>query len=175
MPQEPTPSKWPGGTRHHRRRRNHRQREDNLTAGSGTTVDFDGILNAAANKGTFDGIGIGGSIFNNSGLIHVGNGGMLSVGLDILGGTGTIDLGNKGVVDLAGSVAAGQTIAFTDATGSLQLHQRPATSPPRSSTLSPDDGMDLSGIKADSARWSSDQLTISNAGTTLAMLSLPGD
>ena len=91
-----------------------------------------------------------------------------------MGGTGTIDLGNKGVVDLAGSVATGQTIAFTDATGSLQLHQ-PGNVAATILNFAPGDTIDLAGIKADSATWSSDQLTISNAGTTLAMLSLPGD
>ncbi len=95
----------------------------NLTVGSDTTVDFDGTLNAIANKGTFAVSGGPSSLFNNSGQMLVGNGDTLSVGLAISGGTGAIDIGTGGVADLAGSVAVGQTLAFTDATGSLRLHQ----------------------------------------------------
>jgi hypothetical protein len=145
----------------------------NLTAGSNTTVDFDGTLNATANNGAFAVSGAALSIFNNSGLINVGNGDTFSVGRDISGGTGTIDIGTNGVVDLAGSVATGQTIAFTDATGSLQLEQ-PGNVAATILNFAPGDRIELGKVPADSATWSADQLTISNAGTTVATLSLPG-
>jgi hypothetical protein len=70
-------------------------------------------------------------------------------------------------------VDAQQSLTFTDAAGTLRLHQ-PGSVAASILNFVPGDTIDLPGIAANKADWSANQLTISNSGTTIATLSLPG-
>ena len=146
-----------------------------LTAGSGAALDLDGTLEAIASSGTFT-LGDTGGTFINDGSIIVGNDDTLNATTAITAGagTGTIDVGTGGVADFADAVAAGEALVFTDATGILRLHQ-PISFAATIDSFANGDTIDLAGIAADAAVWSSGTLTISNAGTTVAALSLAGD
>jgi hypothetical protein len=149
-----------------------------LNAGSGTTVDFHGTLAAIAQSGTFTVTGVPSgasqSFFSNNGLMLVGNGDTLSIGLTITGAAGTIDIGTGGVADISGAVVAGQTLGFTDVTGLLRLHQ-PASVAATIAGFVQGDTIDLAGITASTAVWSANKLTISNSGSTVAILTMPGN
>jgi Hint domain len=143
-----------------------------LDVGAGTTVILDGTLSATGAGGRFT--ISGNSTFDNNGLIVAGNGDTLNATAVIDGGNGTIDVGTGGVADFTAAVSAGQTLAFTDDTGTLRLHQ-PADFAATMTGFTIGDTIDLAGVAADGASWLAGQLTISNAGSTVATLSLPGD
>jgi len=160
-----------------------------LTAGYGTTVLLDGTLSAIGNSGTFTlGRYNSGSTFNNDGTIIVGNSDTLRLTTAIAAdsNTGTIDLGSSGTLDIGGlygavaSVAATQTLVFTDATGLLKLRQ-PTSFAASISGFVRGNIIDLPGIAADNAIWTAGtsgapgQLAITDAGTAVATLSLLGD
>ncbi len=153
------------------------QAQVTLNAGSGTTVDFHGTLEAFAQSGTFTVTGVPSgpsqSFFNNNGLMLVGNGDKLSMGLAITGIAGTIDIGTSGVADISNAVAAGETFGFTDATGLLRLHQ-PSSVAAMITGFVQGDTIDLAGITASTAVWSAGRLTISSGGATVAVLTMPG-
>lgn len=154
------------------------QAQSILNAGSGTTVDFHGTLEAIAQSGTFTVTGVPSgasqSFFNNNGLMLVGNGDTLTMGLTITGTSGTIDIGTSGLADISSAVAAGETLGFTDATGLLRLHQ-PGSVAATIAGFVHGDTIDLPGITANTAVWSANQLTISSGGTTVAILTMPGN
>jgi Hint domain len=146
-----------------------------LTAGSGTMLDLDGTLDAIASGGTFT-LGDTGGTFINDGSIVVGNGDTLDAATAITAGAGngTIDVGGGGVADFAGAVAAGEALDFTDATGILRLHQ-PTSFAATIDNFASGNTIDLANFTADTAVWSPGTLTISNAGGSVAALTLLGD
>ena len=82
---------------------------------------------------------------------------------------------SKGTVDVAAvTVSKTQTFDFVDNTGVLRLVQ-PNEFQASITGFQTGDSIDLPGIKADTATWSSNTLTIANSGTTVATLSLQGD
>ncbi len=97
-----------------------------VIASSGTAP-----ANAVENQGSIDAGVLGGTMainptsFINQGTIAVSNGDTLDVSSPVTsgGGSGTIDIGGSGIADFVTSVDAGQTLAFTDATGILKLAQ----------------------------------------------------
>lgn len=131
-----------------------------------------GVIDAAVSGGDFQ-IGPG-EEFDNDGTILVSNGDTLIVDSDVGGTGGTIDIGANGVADFAGTVAASQTIDFAAAPGELIL-QEPGSVAADILDFGQGDTIDLASIAADSATWSNGLLTISSNGTTIAVLSLPGD
>jgi hypothetical protein len=147
---------------------------DALIANGGT------IGNTLVNQGSID-AGVAGGTMTiavphvvNQGTIAVSNGDTLDVSSAVDSGSGTIEVGGSGIADFATSVDAGQTLDFADASGILKL-RAPASFAASIANFVPGDTIDLPGIAADSATWSTGQLTIGNAGTSVAMLSLPGD
>ncbi len=146
-----------------------------LNAGTGSTLDLLGTLDAIGSGGTFT-LADGGGTFTNDGTIVVGNDDTLNATTAITAGagTGTIDVSTGGIADFAGTVAAAETLAFTDATGILQLHQ-PTGFAATIDGFATGNTINLVGITADAAAWSLGTLTISNTGTTVATLSLPED
>ncbi len=145
-----------------------------LNAGSGTALSFAGTLDAIASGGTFTLMDSGGT-FSNGGTITAGNSDTLDVETDITAGAGTIQVVNNGIVDVAAvSVDAAQTFDFADGTGVLRLVQ-PNKFQASIIGFQTGNTIDLAGIKANTATWSSDTLTIANGGTTVATLSMQGD
>ena len=146
-----------------------------LTAGTGSTLDLLGTLDAIASGGTFT-LASSGGTFTNDGTIVVGSGDRLNAATGISAGAagGTIDLGTGGIADFAGTVAAAETLAFTDATGILQLHQ-PTGFAATIDGFATGNAIDLVGITADAAVWSPGTLTISDTGSPIATLLLSGD
>jgi hypothetical protein len=146
-----------------------------LAAGSGAALDLDGTLDAFSNGGTFT-LADGGGTFTNDGSIIVSNGDTLNAATAIDAGTGngTIDVGGGGVADFAGAVAGGEALVFTDTTGILTLHT-PTSFAATIDNFAIGNTIDLAGIAADAATWLGGTLTISNAGGSVAALSLPGD
>jgi Hint domain len=78
------------------------------------------------------------------------------------------------VTDISSAVAAGETLAFTDATGLLRLHQ-PASVAATIVGFVQGDTIDLAGITASTAVWSANKLTISSGSATVAILTMPGN
>jgi hypothetical protein len=152
-----------------------------LMLGTNETVTQTGIsalitssgnaLNEVLNNGTIDAAFSGGILtiapqnFLNQGTIVVSNTDTLSAtsGISAGMGSGTIEVSTGGVADFAGTVAATETLAFTDATGVLRLHQ-PTGFAATIDGFATDDTIDLAGITANAAVWSGGTLTISNAG-----------
>jgi hypothetical protein len=89
-------------------------------------------------------------------------------------GSGTIAVGGSGVADFITSVGSAQTLAFTDATGTLKLSQ-PGSVAATISGFVAGDTIDLPNIIADTVTWSAGALTISNSGSKIATLSMPGN
>jgi hypothetical protein len=149
-----------------------------LDVGAGTTVVLDGTLSATAVGGMFTLSGIASgpskSVFDNNGLIVIGNADTLSVMSAIDGGTGTIDVGTGGFADVWAGIAVSQSFVFTDDTGTLKLHQ-PGSFAASITGFTIGDTIDLAGVTADGASWLGGLLTISNLGTNVATLNLSGD
>ena len=146
-----------------------------LTAGTGSTLDLLGTLDAIASAGTFT-LGDTGGTFSNDGTIAVDDGDTLNAATAITAGagSGTIDVGGGSVADFSGAVAAAEALVFTDATGILRLHQPTAFAATIDGFVT-GNAIDLAGIAADTAVWSAGTLTISNTGSMVAALSLSGD
>src|SRR5262249_36103000 len=91
-----------------------------FSPGFGTTTELLGTIEAMAYGGTFSingqAPGPSGTPFDNDGQILVGNGDTLSVTSIISGGTGTVGIGTGGVANFTTTVAASQTLAFSDTT-----------------------------------------------------------
>ena len=150
-----------------------------LNVGASTTVVLNGTLNAIANSGTFIVAGGSNSAFSNNGTMAVGNGDTLSLTSAIVAGTGngTIDIATGGVANFASAVASDQTLAFTDATGTLAL-QAPGSFAAVISGFAIGDTIDLAGIAATKALWSvgsPGSLAITNNGIPVATLAILGD
>jgi hypothetical protein len=162
-----------------------------LSALTATVLNLDGRLDAIASGGTFTLAGLfsfipsSSSTVHNDGTIVIGNHDTLKLTTAIAadGNTGTIDLGSSGTLDVGGSfgivasVAATQTLAFTDATGVLKLRQ-PTSFTAAISGFTVGDAIDLPGIAATKAVWTAGapgQLAITNSGSAVTTLTLLGD
>jgi len=91
-------------------------------------------------------------------------------------GPGTIDVAAHGVVQINGSLGAGPTVAFLDATGTLAL-ANPAAFAGTIAGLVAGDTLDLLGIPSasiTSLNYAAQQLTVDIAGGTGFSLHLPG-
>ena len=95
-------------------------------SGVGTIGDNDGTLTLNNELGgTIEASGgtltiETGATFTNSGTIETASGATLVID-DAVAGTGSGTIGNHGIMDFESSVASGQTITFTDGTGTLRL------------------------------------------------------
>ena len=158
-----------------------------LDPGGGTTVILNGTLSAIAAGGTFTVSGTTSgyfmTTFNNNGTIIVGNGDTLRVNAPIVAGSGngTIDVGTGGIVNVQTfAVASDQTLAFTDATGMLQLAQASSFAASIAG-FTTGNTLDLVNTAADNAIWTAGtsgapgKLAITDGGTAVATLSLLGD
>jgi len=102
------------------------------------------------------------------------NGDTLNVVSIINGGTRTNGIATGGITNFAGSVAATQTLAFSDAPGTLILPQ-PTAFALAITGFTHGDTINLSGVTANGTTWSNGQLTVSNHGTMAMTLALSGD
>ncbi len=84
----------------------------------GGVTDLQGTLAAVANGGTFT---VAGSTFQNDGMLVAANHDHLLVTSAISDGTGVIEVGGSAVARFTAAIDAGQTLVFTDGTGTLQL------------------------------------------------------
>ena len=141
-----------------------------LAAGAGTAVVLDGTLNVAAQNGSF---AITGPAFTNDGQVLVGNGDTLSVASPAAG-TGTIAIATHGVAGFGAAVAAGESVLFIDATGTLRVSQ-PGSFAATIDGFAAGDTIDLAGVPASTATWSPGELTIRHSGTVLGTLAISGD
>jgi hypothetical protein len=140
---------------------------------------LDGSLRATGSGGIFT---VAGNNFHNNGTMAVGGGDTLRQTNAIVadGNTGTIVIDANGTFDVGGSVgviasiAANQTLDFSAAPGVLRLRQPTAFAAVIKGFASTDT-IDLAGLAATTATWSSGQLTIANGGSSVAVLSLPDD
>ena len=117
--------------------------------------------------------------FLNDGTIIVANG-IVSTGEALALGTvgadpgqhGVVQVGAGGVVDFTGA-AAGQTLVFTDAYGTLQLND-PGAFAARISGFQAGDVIDLVDVGANHFIYSKGKLKLTEAGHTVAVLSFAG-
>ena len=127
-----------------------------LAPGNGTSIDILGTIAALANSGTVTLSGINSGAFQT----HLTN-------------DGTILLGFGDALNVATPVSGNGTLDFTGA-GMLILHQ-PGTFTTSIADFAGGDTIDLPGITADTALWSSGQLTIAHGGSAIAALPMQGD
>ncbi len=71
-------------------------------------------------------------------------------------------------------MTAGQTLAFTDATGILKLAQ-PSSFLAPIQNIAIGNTIDLTSTTANAATWASNVLTVSNSGTVVTTLAMPGN
>lgn len=147
-----------------------------IDAAANTAVVFDGKLDAGASGGDFTIGGDATSVFNNNGSIIVSNHDSLTVTstIDAGSGSGLISVASGAVADFSGPVASDQTFDFADATGILKL-SNPGNFGADIGGFVAGDTIELVGIAADTAVWSSGTLTISNGVNPVAALSMPDD
>jgi collagen type I/II/III/V/XI/XXIV/XXVII alpha len=120
---------------------------------------------------------VGATLIDNQGTVEVGSSNTLGIGAPIgaSSGTGVIEAGSGGTVSIASvTVDANQTFNFADNTGVLQLadpnrFQAPIYGFTIGNTI------DLTSIPADAASWLNGTLTVTDSGTSVATLAMPGN
>ena len=108
-----------------------------------------------------------GDTFTNSGAIATGSGGTLQVD-DVVAGTGSGTIGSGGVMVFEAGVASGQTITFTDGTGTLKLAD-PGAFDATLTGLQAGDIIDLTNETVTSAVWNGSTLTLNGTPVTFAI------
>ncbi len=147
------------------------------TAGLGASTLSGGIGNTGtllAASGTID---VTGTLTNNALIEAAGGTIMLANTLAAAGtGSGTVDIGAGGGVVLDGALASSQTIDFTASSGELSL-AAPSQMFGAIEGFSSGDVIDLSGVAystGDTLSYANQTLSVSDAGSTLASLTLQG-
>ena len=113
--------------------------------------------------------------FTNDGTILVTGGNTLELGAvgEDAGDSGLIGVGGSGVAEFQSTVAAGQTVSFLDATGTVKLDD-PAQFDGTIAGFMPGDAIDLVNTAATSLVYSNGILTVLNNGATVAALAISG-
>ena len=143
-----------------------------LLAGSGTTLDLAGTLSVSS--GDTVTLADSGGTFSNDGTIAV-NGGTIDVNTAIAAGSvgGAIDVGSGGVVNVATSVAADQTLAFTDPSGLLPLND-PASFAGTITGFDLGSTIDLTNFIGTVTSFANNVLTLTNDTNTKVQLNIQG-
>ena len=174
-------------------------RNDSAISGSGTIGDGSNDL-TLVNDGTIE--ATGGLLFvdtsqtlTNAGLLQATGGGTLDIGSEIdnngmlavtdgtvnvrgsVSGTGLATTGDHGILDFQSSVAATQTITFTDATGTLALAD-PAdfdatVNGAAGGALFTGDTIDLTNTTVTTVVWNGSTLSVNGEATAFQISELP--
>ncbi len=107
--------------------------------------------------------------FANNGLVRVAKSDHLSIG-NAITGSGSITLATAGTAEITGSVAAGQHLAFLDASSSVLKLDAPSSVHGTVTGFAAGNTIDLAGLTATSAAWNAGTLTLGlSGGTSLAL------
>jgi hypothetical protein len=120
---------------------------------------------------------VGATTIDNQGTVEVGGSGSLDIGAPISAsaGSGVIEAGASGTISIgAVAVSANQTFNFADDTGILELAQ-PSSFQAPIQNFAIGNTIDLTSITADAASWSNGSLTVTDSGSNVATLAMPGD
>lgn len=157
-----------------------------LSGASGAKFTNSGVLTAAgkgssaidialnntgtvqADAGTFSLLG---AITNNGALAAQGG---TFIAATKVGGTGSLDIGSASTLWLQAGAAAGQTIAFEDPTGQLDLSD-PGAMLAQITGLAGTDLIDLVNIHATGLSYANDTLTVLDKKAVVARLDIPGN
>lgn len=136
----------------------------------GSTIVNDGHIDAAASGGSFQ---VTMPTLENDGQIVVSNGDSFTL-VGALTGTGQFALATGGTAVL-GATAAGQNVAFSDATGTLTLSSAASFAATLSGAIV-GDRIDLLNTAATTAAVNAkDQLVVTSNGARVATIQLAGD
>jgi hypothetical protein len=136
----------------------------------GDIVINNGVINAGASAGIFV---VQPTAFTNNGAIHVSNTDTLLV-RSALNGTGTISLSGASTAEIAGSSAAGQTFAFTDATADVLKIDSAASFASHITGFSIGNTIDLAGVTSTGATVSGGVLSVALTGGGTLNLAVSG-
>jgi hypothetical protein len=120
---------------------------------------------------------LGATPTDNQGTVEVGNSNTLDIGAPISAssGSGIIEAGSSGTISIAAvAVDSNQTFDFADNTGILELAQPSGFQAPIQN-FAIGNTIDLTSVTATAASWGSNVLTVTDSGTVVSTLAMPGN